>query len=69
MPDWLNWIERKTSKPMATKAFGESNLEVGGSSPPSGNVFTQQFTKIHLIRIKNEDSNRFRTAIQTQKLF
>ena len=48
LPDWLNWIERKTS-----------NLEVEGSSPLSGKanlrlatVFTQQFNKIHLIRIK-----------------
>ena len=39
-PNWLNWIERKTSK-YAIRL----NLEVGGSSPPLGNryyLFTQQ---------------------------
>ena len=51
MPDWRNWTARKTSKPVATKALsGESNLEVGGSSPPSGEKANQRLAKIVFIQ-------------------
>ena len=54
LPDWLNWIERKTSKHFVT-----SNLEVEGSSPLSG--------KEQPVMVRN-NNHSFQTAILLEKM-
>ena len=54
LPDWRNWIARKTSKHKM-----RLNLEVGGSSPPSGkNVFTQQIHQVFIYKNQMKTANK-----------
>ena len=71
-PDWLNWIERKTSKRSdrekrsdrkkrsdREKRSDRCNLEVEGSSPSSGKCFqTAIFTKSKLYNLNIGNSEK-----------